>query len=146
MWIKKQTQINATPEKVWQVISDSHYTRKYMFGCEIITNWEKGGPFNWRGHTPDGKEMDFVKGELLEFDRPKLLKISMIDPFGDYPDQPENYLVLTYTIAEGSDSFTSLQLEQGNFASVAKGEQRYQDSLSGWDQVLPMIKKLSEEE
>src|SRR5215469_13260190 len=41
--------IDAPASRVWQVLTDSAYTKRYMFGCEIASDWSIGGPFDWKG-------------------------------------------------------------------------------------------------
>ena len=46
------TYINATPEKVWQGLTDPAFTRRY-WNAELTTDWKVGSPITWelRGVT-----------------------------------------------------------------------------------------------
>ncbi len=116
-----------------------------MFGCETVSDWKVGSPLLWRG-TYEGKEMDFVKGNILDIEPGKLLKYTVIDPNASYPDVPENYLNVTYELIEEEDK-TLLIVNQDGFENAAEGARRYEDTYNkgeGWNPILEQIKKLAE--
>lgn len=41
--------IDAPPARVWQVITDPAAVKEFMFGTELLTGWDVGGPIVWRG-------------------------------------------------------------------------------------------------
>jgi uncharacterized protein YndB with AHSA1/START domain len=54
--ITNSIDIHASASKVWDALTNPEQTKKYMFGCETVSDWEVGSPLLWRG-TYDGKEM-----------------------------------------------------------------------------------------
>ncbi len=143
--IKNSIAFQAPATKVWDVLTKPEYTQVYMFGCETVSDWSKGSPLLWKGNY-EGAEMIFVKGTILEIKPPFLLQYSTIDPNADIEDIPENYLHVTYELAE-SNAQTLLTVTQGNYATVADGERRYVEALNngeGWNPILLEIKKLAE--
>ena len=61
------TYIKATPEKVWQAITNPEFARQYWTN-QNISDWKKGS--EWKHTTADGKEIKIV-GKVLESDPPK---------------------------------------------------------------------------
>ncbi|WP_245598407.1 SRPBCC family protein [Sporocytophaga myxococcoides] len=90
--------------------------------------------------------MVFVKGTILEINKGKRLKYTVIDPNASYPDIPENYLNVTYELSE-SNGKTLLTVTQDGYETVADGEKRFNESYNngeGWTPILVAIKDLLE--
>jgi len=137
--------INAPLDKVWDALVSPEQTKKYMFGCETVSDWKIGSPLLWKG-TYEGKEMVFVKGIILDIQPNKLLKYTVIDPNSSMPDIPENYLNVTYTLSE-KEGQVNLTVVQDGFEGAAEGEKRYKDvenNGEGWNPLLVEIKKVVE--
>lgn len=137
--------INAPIAKVWDVLVNPNETKKYMFGCETVSDWKIGSELLWRG-SYEGKEMVFVSGYVLEMNAPLRLKYSVIDPNAPYPKTPENHLNVTYELSE-HNGVTTLTVTQDGFENAADGEKRYVDVSNngdGWNPVLKEIKKVAE--
>lgn len=138
--------IEASPEKVWEILTAPDQTKKYMFGCETVSDWKVGSPLLWQAFY-EGKDTVFVKGFVLEINPPVKLEYSVIDPLGTIPDLPENYLNVTYAL-EGAGEKTVLTVSQGDFSTVADGQKRYEETLNGgegWNPILIQIKAIAEE-
>lgn len=145
--VKNVITINAPAAKVWDALVNPEQTKKYMFGCETVSDWKPGSPLLWKMNY-EGKEMIPVKGNVLEIQPFKLLKYTVIDPTASYPDIPENYLNVTYELEE-QDGKTILTVSQDGFEDAADGEKRYQDVYNkgeGWNPILVQIKELIEKE
>jgi uncharacterized protein YndB with AHSA1/START domain len=139
--------INAPASKVWNALTNPEETKKYMFGCETVSDWKIGDALLWRG-TYEGKEMVFVKGNIVDIKPGQFLAYTTIDPNGTIEDVPENYLTVTYNLA-AENGRTVLTVTQGDYATVADGEKRYKDSWNngeGWNPILIAIKNLLEAE
>jgi uncharacterized protein YndB with AHSA1/START domain len=145
--VKSEILINAPAAKVWDALTKPEQTKKYMFGCETVSDWKAGSELLWRG-SYEGKEMVFVKGRIVEIKSPSLLKYTVIDPNASYSDIPENHLNVTYEVtAEGNQ--TRLVVTQDGFEGAAEGEKRYKDTYNngeGWNPILVQIKKIAEED
>jgi len=144
--VKNSIQIKASPLRVWDALTNPEQTKKYMFGCETVSDWKVGSPLLWKGFY-EGKEMVFVKGNIVDIKPGKFLAYTTIDPNAvTMEDIPENYVTVTYTLSSENDS-TNLTVTQGDFATVADGERRYQETFNngeGWNPILIEIKKLVE--
>lgn len=143
MMIEKEVQFSVPKEKVWDLLTNPAMTKEYMFGCEVISDWKVDNPIIWKGQTEDGKEIIYVKGSIIEFIDGRKVTFTMFDPNMKLDDIPENYLNLTYELKEMDDK-TILKLTQGNFASVADGKKRYEESLKGWEMIIPIMKQIAE--
>ena len=60
--------IETTPEKLWQALTNSEFSKRYWFNTELKSDWKLGSPFTlvMNGTTTD-------VGEILEADRPRRL-------------------------------------------------------------------------
>lgn len=144
--LKSTITIQAPAAKVWDTLVNPEQTRKYMFGCEALSDWKVGSPLLWKG-TFDGKELVAVKGEVVKIEPERTLAYTTIDPNSTtVEDIPENYLTVTYELTPQNES-TVLTVTQGDFATVADGQKRYDevyDGGQGWDPILAEIKKVAE--
>lgn len=144
--VKSTITIQAPAAKVWDTLVNPEQTRKYMFGCEALSDWKVGSPLLWKG-TFDGKELVAVKGEVVKIEPERTLAYTTIDPNSTtVEDIPENYLTVTYELTPQNGS-TVLTVTQGDFATVADGQKRYDevyDGGQGWDPILAEIKKVAE--
>lgn len=132
--------IRATADRIWQALIDPEITPRYMYGCTVESIWTPGSPVLWKG-VADGTL--YVKGNLVAFEPGKKLSFTVIDPNGKYPDIPENYLVTTYLLEE-ADGGTRIDVSQGDYSTVAEGEQRYQHAEPGWTMTLSKLKEILE--
>lgn len=134
--------IRANPETVWKVLTDPQITPQYMFGCAVQCDWKPGSPIHWTG-TSDG--IIYVKGNLKAFEKPRKFSFTVFDPNAAYADIPANYLTATYTLSKQQNG-TLLEVTQGDYAKVAEGNKRYQDSVAsgGWMPVLEGVRKIAE--
>ncbi len=144
--VKNTIIINAPVSVVWGALVNPEQTKKYMFGCEALSDWKVGSPLLWKGEY-EGKEMIFVKGHIVDIQPENFLAYTAIDPNSTIDDTPENYLTVTYTLSSEKGQ-TTLTVTQGDYNIVAEGERRYQETYNngeGWNPILREIKKLVEE-
>jgi uncharacterized protein YndB with AHSA1/START domain len=143
--VKNTITINSPASAVWDVLTNPKQTKKYMFGCETISDWTVGSSLLWKGNY-EGKEMIFVKGNIIEIEPNKVLKYTVIDPNASYLDLPENYLNVAYELDEQNGK-TTLIVTQDGFENAADGEKRYKDTYNngdGWNPILKAIKDIIE--
>ncbi|RYD56032.1 MAG: hypothetical protein EOP56_13940 [Sphingobacteriales bacterium] len=143
--IKNSITINANPDIIWDLLTNPEQTKKYMFGCETVSDWKPGSPLVWK-MMHEGKEFIPVKGNIVSIVPGQSLSYTVIDPNSGIEDIPENYLTVDYNL-EPSGTATILHVTQGDYNTVADGERRYQESYNngeGWNPILVEIKKLAE--
>jgi uncharacterized protein YndB with AHSA1/START domain len=137
--------IHASANRIWNVLTQPEETKKYMFGCETVSDWKVGSSLLWRG-VHEGQEMVFVKGSVLAIEPNKKLVYTTFDPFSSIIDIPKNYLIVTYKLDELPEG-TLLRVTQGDYDEVADGARRYAESWNngtGWSPILEEIKKVAE--
>ncbi len=143
--IKNSILINALPQKVWDALINPEKTKIYMYGCETVSDWKVGSQLLWKGNY-EGKEMVFVKGNIIEIEDFKKLVYTVFDPNSPMEDIPQNYLTVIYELSVENER-TLLSVTQGDYNIVAEGDKRYKDSNNngeGWNPILIQIKKLVE--
>ena len=145
LFVKNTIMINAPVPKVWDVLTNPEQTKKYMFGCEAVSDWQPGSPLLWKS-VSEGVETVYVSGKIVRIEPEKLLAYTTIDPNSTIEDIPENYLTVTYELSQEA-GFTFLTVTQGDYSAVADGERRYQEAYNngeGWNPILVEVKKLAE--
>jgi|SRR5579862_526903 len=140
-YIRQSIEINATPETVWKILTDSKFISQYMYGCNAETDWKPGSPLLWKG-AADGKL--YVKGHIVQFEPTRRLVYTIIDPTATYPHTPENHLTITCELKPLAPRTTNLEFTTGDFSKVADGQNRYNHSNDGDNTILKAIKSLAE--
>lgn len=138
---KASISIKASPEKVWDALTNPEKTVQYMYGCEIISDWAIGSALTWRG-TSDG--VIYVTGKVIQYQPHSILELSSFDPNADYPDIPENHLYAVYELVEDGEN-TVLNITQKGFDDAEKGKERFEQAHEAWDFALNGLKNLCEE-
>lgn len=134
-----QTEINAPPARVWAALTDPDEIEKYMFGSKVETDWKPGSPIVWKGEHEGKKYED--KGEIVEIEPERRLKVTHFSPLSGQEDIPENYHTLTYELERRGDR-THLSLSQDNNASAEEADH----SQGNWEQMLQGLKDVVEKE
>ncbi len=145
-FIENSIIIHASIERVWNTLTKPEETRKYMFGCETVSDWNVGSSLVWRGEY-EGKLMDFVVGKILVLEPLKKLVYSTFDPFSTIENIPQNYLHVSYKLEEIPEGVL-FRVTQGDYDEVADGDRRYQEAWNnglGWSPILAEIKKVAEQ-
>jgi len=108
-----------------------------MFGSSVSTDWKPGSPIVWKGEY-QGKTFE-DKGEIVEVERPRLLKLTHFSPSSGLEDRPENYHTLVYELEE-REGKTYLSLSQDNNAT----EDAAAESRANWETMLEGLKQVVE--
>jgi uncharacterized protein YndB with AHSA1/START domain len=140
--VKTSIDVAAPPEAVWRVLTEPALTKKYMFGCEAVTDWRPGSSLEWV-ITADGKRVTPVKGKIVECARGERLVYTVFGNGMGLADEPRNYLTVSCTLTK-QGSGTRLDVTQGDFAAADNGRARYEETAAGWPQVLAQVKALAE--
>lgn len=131
------TTIDATPARVWEVITDPAAVKEFMFGATLETDWKVGSPIIWQGEW-DGKPYQ-DKGEILDVEPGRKLVHTHFSPLSGQPDEPGNYHKLEWTL-EDQGGTTRLTLAQDNNPS----EEAAAHSKAMWDKLVADVKAIAE--
>jgi uncharacterized protein YndB with AHSA1/START domain len=134
-----QTTINVPAIKVWEALTSPEIVKKYLFGTNVVSDWQKGGSIFYKGEW-DGKPYE-DKGEILEIEPNKMLKTTYFSSMSGQEDVSDNYDVITYTLVENGDK-TTLTISTENIKDQASANQ----SAENWNTVLKGMKDLLEQE
>jgi uncharacterized protein YndB with AHSA1/START domain len=130
------TYIAATPEKVWQALISSEFTRKYFWEFDIELEPKLGGAFALK--LPDGKV--HVRGKVVAWDPPRKLavtwKVEWPEEFSKLPE-----CVVTYEIAQAGEA-VRLTMTESHSWNVP--EAILSGGRMGWPVVLSSLKSLLE--
>lgn len=129
--------IDAPRDKVWTALTDPEQIKEYMFGSQVVTDWEQGSPIVWKGEYEGNKYED--KGEIVEIEPERRLKVTHFSPLSGEEDRPENYHTLLYELDE-RDGKTHVSLSQDGNASKDAAEH----SQANWEKMLAGLKEVVE--
>jgi uncharacterized protein YndB with AHSA1/START domain len=132
-----ETEIDAPRDKVWAALTDPEQITEYMFGSQVVTDWKQGSPIVWKGEYEGKKYED--KGEIVEIEPERRLKVTHFSPLSGQEDRPENYHTLLYEL-EDRGGKTDVSLSQDNNASKEAAEH----SQANWEQMLAGLKQVAE--
>jgi uncharacterized protein YndB with AHSA1/START domain/DNA-binding transcriptional ArsR family regulator len=123
--------IAATPERVWQALTDSELTKQYYYGNTVESDWKPGSPMVYR--NPDGSES--IVCEIVEADPPRRLVHTFF-----FPGTDESPSRCTWTIeARGEASLLVLTHDEFDGETTT-----YRSVAHGWVPVLSGLKTLLE--
>jgi uncharacterized protein YndB with AHSA1/START domain/DNA-binding transcriptional ArsR family regulator len=126
------TYIEATPERVWEALTDADLTAAY-WGHANISDWAVGS--SWAHRRTDGSGVDDVVGEVVASEPPHRLVTTWRDPGA--PDAPPSRV--TFTI-EPHGEIVRLTVAHQDLAS----DDDLRDASAGWPAVLSNLKSLLE--
>lgn len=128
------TYIETTPEKLWQALTSSEFTRHYWWDTSVVSDWKVGSPFKlvMNGTTTDD-------GEVLEADPPRRLSYTFHHLLNERAkrEQPSR---VTFVL-EPHGNLVKLTLTHEGFAPgsvVVDGISR------GWPAILSSLKSMLE--
>ena len=142
--IRSAIEIHAPATRVWKVLTRSEFTKQYMHGCEVVSDWKVGSPLLWRGEH-EGNPVVFVKGHIVKNEPDRELHYTTYGPQEGLPDIPANYLTVTYALTP-TDTGVLLAVSQGDFSkrTDGKGAQHFEGGEAGWYGILQQIQALAE--
>ncbi len=140
-WVCLEIPFNIEPKKIWKVLTEPKLTEKYMYNCQLHSDWKVGDDAVWKEQKEDGTYIVHVQAKVLEYSPYTRLRFSIEHKDKKYGSCKSE---LKFTISE-KDSATVLKIEQGDFSKMPKGFQLYEDTLAGWNYVKADLIKTVEE-
>lgn len=126
--------IKASPNRVWDALTDPAQVEQYMFGTKLESSWQPGTPVTWKGEYEGRRYADH--GQVLEVVPGRRLKMTHFSPLSGQRDVPENYHTLTYEL-EDRGGRTHVVLKQDNNADVDEAKR----SAENWETMLAGLKQ-----
>jgi uncharacterized protein YndB with AHSA1/START domain len=128
------TYIETTPEKLFQALTDSAFTKRYWFGTVLRTDWKVGSPVEV---VMNDQVTD--TGHILEFDPPKRISYSFHHEANEVlrREKPSR---ATFVL-EPYGTLTKLTLIHDDFA---EGSLMLGAIAKGWPAILAGLKSLLE--
>ena len=133
--VEMSVEIAATPERVWEALTDPAQTPLYFYGGRVSSDWQVGGPLNYLAE--DGSLM--LGGTLLACDPPRRLVTTFVAAFDEATagDRPSR---VTYTI-EPAGAGSRLNLLHDDFDGETA---TYKGVVSGWEYIFAGLKSVIE--
>jgi uncharacterized protein YndB with AHSA1/START domain len=130
------TYIAATPEKVWQALTDPAFSRQYFFGFAVDVEPRTGGALAFR--YPGGRV--HISGEVVDWSPPRRLSCTwLVEGVAEFAELPE--CLVTYDIERVGDSVRLTMTESHSWDipdAILSGGQ------AGWPAILSSLKSLLE--
>ncbi len=129
--------INAPTATVWDALTNPKIISQYMFGTNVVTDWNQGSPIFFKGEWQGRAYED--KGVILRIERNRYLTYTHFSPLAGVPDVPENYHTVDVELA-GRDGNVIVTLAQDN--NPTDGARKH--SEENWGLMLRGMKSLLE--
>jgi uncharacterized protein YndB with AHSA1/START domain len=128
------TYIETTPEKLWEALTNSEFSKRYWFGTDVQSDWKVGSPF---ALVTNGTTTDV--GEILAADPPRLLSYTFHHLMTE-EGRKEPPTKVVFNI-EPHGNLVKLTLTHEGFAAGSK----LLDAVSkGWPAILSGLKTMLE--
>ena len=123
--------IKATPEKIWDALTKSEFTRQYFWGANVESDWQVGSKV--RSFGDDGTT--YSEGVILKSEPCKILSQNgrTIAPDGTKGDES----VVTYEIEQHGDVCKLTVTHEHS-------SEDHKDAMNGWAMCMGSLKSLLE--
>ena len=128
--------IASTPERVWEALTRSEFSRKYFFGNSVEVGLRLGGAYIVR--TPDGAL--HISGEVIECAAPRKLTVTFNVNWPELVEKLGPTLV-TYEIEEAGEA---VRLTMTESHDRALDDDILSGGRQGWPAILSSLKSLLE--
>ncbi len=146
LFVDQTIEINAPAPKVWEAITRREnsdlWTKEFSSGgpnFHIESDWRLGSPVQWKGQ--DGTLI--VNGTVTALLPNKLLRFTVFDVRNERKLDVTEKDGITFEFNEANGK-TELHVLQGDFSVLPEGKKYRDMSDQTWTRVLPIIKKIAE--
>jgi uncharacterized protein YndB with AHSA1/START domain len=125
--------VQATPEEVWDALTNPAKTRGYYYGTDILSDWQPGS----RWTSESGDEL-YLEGELIEVDPPRRI----VQTFGVAIEEPaasDPPSRVTWEVIAVDTGTTRVRMIQEGMGHATR---EYVDG--GWEHILSGLKRVVE--
>ena len=129
--------VRATPEQLWEAITNPEFTSKYFYGSVIDSTWETGATYT--GWSSD-RSQQYVDGEVIEASPPHKL-VTTWRALYDPETAAEPFSRVSWEIEPAGDGVTKLTVVHDELEAAPKTAENV---AGGWSYVLSGLKTLLE--
>ena len=129
--------INASLEKVWDALTNPSVVKQYMFGTDVISNWQQDKPIIFKGEWQGKRYED--KGIIKHIEPLRLLEYTHWSPLSGKPETDEHINTIRIELTDEHGS-TKVHLTQSN----NKTKEAHDHSKEMWNTALTAMKKVVE--
>lgn len=129
------TYIHTTPERLWEALTNSEFTRRYWSGTSIRCDWGVGARLTLVSAEGDAQDT----GEVLEYDPPRRLSYTWLVGFIEAM-KAEGHSRVTFEL-EPVPGAVKLTLTHDRFPNASKVREAVS---TGWPAILSSLKTLME--
>ena len=124
----KSITINAKPAKIWDAITDPKLVKQWMFGAEVVSDWQKGNALVYKGNWNGTPFEDYAT--IVDIEPEKLLKATY----------SKNNNTVTYELELLGEDQTKMTISQDNNPTQEEADK----AAENWSMTLEAIKQLLE--
>lgn len=136
--VSKTITIDASPEVVWDVVTNRNKIKLFLYGTNTSTDWKVGSPILFEGEYQGMTYKD--KGNVIENVLNEKIKYNYWSMMSKTEDLPENYSLITYSIDKISEKQVKFTWLQEGFTSKQGCDHTDKTLMS----MLEQIKKIAE--
>ncbi|MDB5516620.1 MAG: hypothetical protein JWQ17_3378 [Tardiphaga sp.] len=127
------TYIETTPEKLWEALTHSEFSRRYWWDTQVKSDWKVGSPFalEWRGKVTD-------TGVIIESDRPRRLSYTWSNASEEFRNERPSRVTF---VLEPHGPLVKLTLTHDDFED---GSRMLQGVSKGWPAIMSSLKSMLE--
>ena len=129
--------INASTQKVWNILTKPEMVKLWQYGSELQTTWEPGTAIRFSTAWEDKVFEQW--GLVLEMQPYELIKYSLFAPRPDLEDKPENYFIMNYVLTEENGQTKLEIIQEDNRPNAVQEEPQGEENP-----VLKSLKDLAE--
>jgi uncharacterized protein YndB with AHSA1/START domain len=132
------TYIATTPEKLWQALTNSEFTKQYFFGSEIVSDWQIGSSFKLMN-----KDKVEHYGEVLVCEPYRLLTVTW--SVKDKDVEGDRISKVTYELTPMNSTVKLTLLHEDLLEKdIRKDVGKIDGFNNGWPVILSNLKSLLE--
>jgi len=133
--VHQTIELPADAMTVWNALTNPELTKRYFFGCRVLSDWQPGSSITFKGR------MFWIipirmKGTIIKAIPGKLLQYTLKN--GKGKDATESTVTDKLTFKNGK---TTLSITDDVGAGEG-AEKRYRRSVKGWRKILTGLKNL----
>jgi uncharacterized protein YndB with AHSA1/START domain len=132
--------IRATPEQVWDALTNPDQTERYYFGTRVESDWSPRSEVRYRDPRAEDPAASVpVEGEVLEFEPPHRLVTTFKAAFA--PDTGGGDQTVSWEVQPMGENASLLTLTHDGYDPSSDPEKRIH---LGWVQTYSSLKSLLE--